>query len=101
MGSVVMRGARNARRASQACGSGGRTHNVVGFAGPRITLTRRGVTIPSARASRRLQRQYEFGMALRQQALPASVVMLDAATGVETRIAALFMGGGLDDDDGT
>jgi hypothetical protein len=48
-----------------------------------------------------MQRQHEFGMALRRQAMPACAVMLDAAAGPESRVAALYRGGGLDDDDGT
>jgi len=48
-----------------------------------------------------MQRQHEFGMALRRQAMPACAVMLDAAAGPESRVVALYMGGGLDDDDGT
>ncbi len=40
-----------------------------------------------------MQRQHEFGMALRRQAMPACAVMLDAAAGPEARVAALYMGG--------
>ncbi len=60
---------------------------------------RRAVASPPTAS--RMQLQHEWGMALRRQALPATFSILDAAAGPEARMPALFMGGGLDDDDGT
>ncbi|KAM3577077.1 hypothetical protein VYU27_000997 [Nannochloropsis oceanica] len=103
VGAIVIRSARSALRTSSGLGEGVGKRMSKGPGGPSLAGPSRTASgMPSAsRGSSRMQRQYEFGMALRRQAMPACALMLDAAAGPEARVAALYMGGGLDDDDGT